>query len=85
MTAVSAPSDFGPNGPSTCKTEFGHLAKEFGGVTLPLEILRSQAGWYIGTRLKGVPYSRESAEYYATGDAAERALNTRGWTQRPAP
>jgi hypothetical protein len=71
--------------PSSPKAEFGQLAKEFGGLTLPLEILRSQAGWYIGTRLKGAPYSRESAEYYATGDAAERALNARQWTQRPAP
>jgi hypothetical protein len=67
------------------KNEFGQLAKEFGGLTLPLEILRSQAGWYIGTRLKGAPYSRESAEYYPTDDAAERALNTRRWTQRPSP
>ena len=71
--------------PSTRKTEFGQLAKEFGGQTLPLEILRSQAGWYIGTRLNGVPYSRESAEYYATADTAELVLNTRQWTQRPAP
>jgi hypothetical protein len=70
---------------STRKTEFGQLAKEFGDLTLPLEILRSQAGWYIGTRLKGAPYSRESAEYYATGDAAKGALNARQWTQRPAP
>ena len=71
--------------PTSRKTEFGQLAKEFGGLTLPLEILRSQAGWYIGTRLRGAPYSRESAEYYSTGDEAERALNNGQWTQRPAP
>ena len=62
----------------------GHLAKAFGGVDLPLYVLPSSAGFYLGTFDEG-PYSRESVEYFPSQDAAEVALKNGTWTQRPAP
>jgi hypothetical protein len=67
----------------------GYLARRFGGVSLPLEVLPSAAGFYLGTRdHDGTPYSRESEEYWATCEEAEAALKAGklgAWTQRPAP
>ena len=40
----------------------GKLAKEICGVELPVTVLESQAGFYLGTEDRGVPLSRESAE-----------------------
>lgn len=61
-----------------------------------LRVLRSAAGWYIGTNFihngtalgipKGFiePGSRESG-YYATREEAERALKSESWEQRGHP
>ena len=52
--------------PSTCpecRTELGN------------QVLRSAAGFYIGTRCECGPYSRESG-YYRTEQEAQRALDT---------
>jgi hypothetical protein len=65
--------------------QYGFLAKEFGGETLPLEILDCRVGYYIGTCQNGQPYSRESVEYYRTREKAAEALTRRNWTQRLAP
>jgi hypothetical protein len=62
----------------------GHLAKAFGGVDLPLYVLPSSAGFYLGTFDEG-PYSRESVEYFPSWDAAEDALKNGTWTQRTEP
>ena len=67
------------------KTQFGQLAKIFGGQELPLEILPSRPGYYLGTQCDGEPYSRESREYYKTRREAEAALKSGQWTQRPSP
>ena len=67
------------------KIQFGHLAKLFGGQELPLEILPSRAGYYLGTQCDGEPYSREGREYYKTRHEAEAALKSGQWTQRPSP
>jgi hypothetical protein len=42
-------------------------------VTPPLSVMRSPAGWYIGSVCQCGPYSRES-EYYPTNKAAEGDL-----------
>ncbi len=50
------------------------------GYTLPLEILKSGRGYYIGTQCSEGPVSRESEKY----EQAERALKNGTWTQRHA-
>jgi hypothetical protein len=71
------------------KQEIGWLAKRFGDQELPLQVCRAASGiHYIGTLTpEGEPYSRESAEYWPTREAAEKALKAgrSTWTQRPAP
>lgn len=63
----------------------GLLAQRFGGVDLPLKVLVSAGGYYIGTEEEGMPYSRESVEYWPTQVDAENALENGDWTQRPNP
>lgn len=63
----------------------GQLAQACLGVTLPLQVLHSPAGYYIGTSDHDGPASRESVEYFPTLTAARHALNTGAWTQRPTP
>lgn len=55
------------------------------GYHLPNCVLRSAAGFYIGTANDDGPVSRESAEYYATYGSALHALTTHSWTQRTHP
>ena len=62
-------------------TNFGYLAKECG-EHLPLQVMRSNAGHYIGTSQNGLPYTRESVEYYSAQSDAEDALRDGVWTQR---
>ncbi|HEB56625.1 MAG TPA: hypothetical protein ENI98_10035 [Gammaproteobacteria bacterium] len=62
----------------------GVLAKE-AGKNLPLMVLKSRAGYYIGTCEDGIPYSRESIEYFESSAKAEYALEQKLWTQRSAP
>lgn len=45
------------------------------GHKMPIQVLRSAAGFYIGTECCCGPYSRESG-YYATHAEAEAALTT---------
>lgn len=52
------------------------------GFHLPLQILRSGRGYYIGTANDAGPVSRESEEYFSTRQAAEQALQGSTWTQR---
>lgn len=44
------------------------------GETPPMRVLRSMAGYYIGTACSCGPYSRES-EYYKTKEAAQKDLD----------
>lgn len=63
----------------------GFLAKEFGGKSLPLTVLKSGAGFYLGTTTEeGYPFTRESREYWAARHEADVALKRGDWTQRPA-
>jgi hypothetical protein len=68
------------------KTQFGFLAQEYCGMDIPVKVLRSAAGYYIGTfdNSEG-PISRESVEYYPTYDATEQAMVDGTWTQRRHP
>jgi hypothetical protein len=64
---------------------FGELAMDYMHIRLPLMVLRSAAGYYLGTANDCGPVSRESLEYWATEEAATRALNgikDEDWTQR---
>lgn len=52
------------------------------GYTLPLEILKSTRGYYIGTQCSEGLMSRESEEYFKKHDQAEQALKNGTWRQR---
>ena len=63
----------------------GELARA-AGMSFPLAVLKSRAGYYIGTcDDEGLPYSRESAEYWQRPDQAQTALEHGRWTQRREP
>lgn len=62
----------------------GKLAASIG-KSLPLRVLSSQRGFYIGTADDDGPVSRESEEYWDSKEAAEGALTGvegKDWTQR---
>ena len=61
--------------------QYGRLAQEFCQLNLPLQVLKSAAGFYIGTQDDEGPVSRES-DYYTTHEAAQQALATGNWVQR---
>lgn len=66
--------------------QFGVLALEFLSEELELEVLKSSAGFYLGTRRPdGYPVSRESVEYFRDSTSAQQALETGNWTQRNEP
>ena len=66
---------------------FGQLALT-AGEKLPLEILQSFAGFYIGTQFYDpeiecmAPFTRESIQYWKSKEAAEEALRSGLWTQK---
>ena len=60
----------------------GALAYQELGEQLPLEVLRSASGYYLGTQDETGPVSRESEEYWRTEPEAKQALAGGGWTQR---
>lgn len=65
---------------------FGYLASEYAQRQLPISVLESAAGFYIGTfDPKEGPCSRESVEYYPTAALARSALDQGTWTQRDHP
>jgi len=65
----------------------GKLAEQDFGVRLPLTVLGSQKGFYLGTFDEEGPLSRESVEYWADEADAIAALKTsntdaQSWAQR---
>ncbi|QEA38662.1 hypothetical protein FGL86_05960 [Pistricoccus aurantiacus] len=65
------------------QVDAGQLAYRELGWVLPVEVLRSAAGFYLGTSNEDdFPVSRESVEYFKTQEQAEQALNSGNWTQR---
>ena len=64
----------------------GYLAVKYCGLSLPLRVLRSGAGYYIGTGSDELgPVSRESEEYFPKQSAADAALAMGNWTQKHTP
>ena len=52
----------------------------------PLEVLKSNAGWYIGCKSEnGELIARDSASYYPTVYQARAVLTACSWTQRRTP
>ncbi|WP_025297179.1 hypothetical protein [Chania multitudinisentens] len=60
----------------------GYLALTQCGKTLPLQVLRSRNGFYLGTTEDGMPFSRESQEYWRSRGEADKALLAGTWHQR---
>lgn len=63
----------------------GKLAYEVLKIRLPLSVLQSNAGFYIGTFDEEGPVSRESEEYYPDKDSAQYALDNNTFTQKWEP
>lgn len=65
-------------------SDYGVLALSIG-LVLPLQVLQSNAGYYIGTYDDEGPVSRESHEYFSSNEKAQKALETGAWSQRLYP
>ncbi len=63
----------------------GLLAKAYCNKRLPLTVLQSARGFYLGTSDDEGPCSRESVQYWPSQAKAEKALATGMWTQRTEP
>lgn len=61
--------------------EYGRLALA-NGKKLPIEVLRSNAGYYLGTFTESGPFTRESQEYFRKEEQAQHALANGQWTQK---
>lgn len=80
MSHASSPA---PLSIDQARTEsLGYLALAYLGERRPLQVLRSGAGYYIGTADEDGPVSRESVEYFRSFHAANQALTTGCWQQR---
>lgn len=62
----------------------GFIAGQLG-YDLELSVLKSSAGYYIGTSMDSMPVSRESVEYWESESDAETALRHGSFTQRRSP
>jgi len=66
--------------------QIGQLANLYCRKTLPLQVMQSSAGFYIGTCDEdGLPVSRESAQYWKHRADAVEAFRTGAWSQRREP
>lgn len=66
--------------------KIGFLAKRYCGKNLPIQVMQSRAGYYIGTANEdGLPCSRESHEYFSTEEKAQQALDSDSWSQKESP
>lgn len=63
------------------KGVYGQLARQWCKLELPLQVLQSNSGFYIGTADGDAPVSRESVEYFQTHATAQQALQDGTWTQ----
>ena len=61
---------------------YGKLAMSICGLRLPVRVMRSAAGYYLGTQSDLGPVSRESVEYWPTESQAASALSNGEWSQR---
>ena len=63
----------------------GYLALTYVGKRLALRVCHSAADYFIGATDEDGPVSRESVEYFRSGQAAREALATGRWQQRLYP
>lgn len=63
---------------------WGWIAFTYGEL-LPLKVLHSNAGYYIGTVKGEETFTRESEEYWGVRSDAQNALDYRIWTPRSKP
>ncbi|OLP04538.1 hypothetical protein [Rhodoferax antarcticus] len=70
---------------TTIHTMIGQLALQYCKKRLPLMVMRSAAGYYIGTCSDEGPCSRESTGYYRHQADAQHALDAGEWNQRDHP
>ena len=84
MTATLRASNAAAAPSNTPPPPCGWLAAQVG-EHLPLMVCHSCAGYYLGTLHDGLPFSRESVEYWPTLALAAQALESQCWTQRQAP
>lgn len=63
-------------------TLFGFIAYQTLGLKLDPTVLKSAAGYYIGTANESGPVSRESVDYYRSQEEAQKALDEGSWKQR---
>jgi hypothetical protein len=62
--------------------QHGQLAAQYGEM-LPLRVLSSANGFYLGTfSPEDGPVTRESVEYFPTREAADEVFASGSWTQR---
>ena len=76
LTALPTTRQDQPVGPVGC------LAKAICNLSLPLEVLQSARGFYLGTADQDGPCTRESVQYWSSEADAQEALATGMWTQR---
>lgn len=67
--------------PEELNVQYGELALACCGKKMPIEVMKSRAGYYLGTSEHTAPFSRESVEYWRTQSEAEDALLKGNWTQ----
>lgn len=67
---------------ATPSVQFGKLAKKHFGKDIPISVLVSSNGYYIGTMSGTGPCSRESTEYFLSEKHADYAFIVGAWTQR---
>lgn len=83
---MSDPSSTAPQPAQDAVAEsIGQLALQYAGQRLPLQVLQSASGHFIGAADNDGPVSRESVEYFVSRAAAESALATGCWQQRLFP
>ena len=71
---------------TSCNPKRGVLATRFGNANAQLTVLKSAAGYYIGTLCEsGLPFTRESSRYWSSRQEAEAALKTGHWPQKHVP
>ena len=63
----------------------GKLAFAYCRVRIEVAVLKSAAGYYIGTADECGPVSRESIPYWSTESEASKALANGRWTRREQP
>ncbi|KGG96645.1 MULTISPECIES: hypothetical protein [Comamonas] len=66
---------------ATTGVTFGVLAAQCGEV-LPMQVLRSGGGFYLGTCTERGPFTRESLETWNTQAKAEKAWAKGHWCQK---